>query len=142
MKHWKKLMTGAGFAAAGLLAGSLMVAGMSTAAPYDDRGRSDPDRMAPRCLDARHIGGKHVVDEHTLLVYDDFGNGYKLDVGGPCRTMDDYSKIGFEFDGTDQICKAHDAKILFSHWDEAPLRCIINGVQPLTRAEAAELEKN
>lgn len=96
---------------------------------------------APRCLDIQNAGRKHVVNDHTLLVYDDFGNAFVLDVGGPCKTMDDYSKFGFEIQGSTQICQAHDAMILYSHNDEPPLRCLINGVKPISKEEAKALDK-
>ncbi len=131
-----------GFAAAGLVAGGLMLAGFAGAPDrHDDRDSRDTTASAPRCLDSQHIGRKHVVDANTLLVYDDWGNAFKLSIGGPCGNMDDYSHIGFEYDGSDQICGAHDAKILYSKWDEPPVTCIINGVQPLSKAEAAGLDK-
>ncbi len=133
---------------AGVIAGSLLAAGLVVAAFSGpsaslarDRDAVSPDKVAPRCLDGRHVGRIHVVDSHTLLVYDDFRNGYKLDISGPCTTMNDMSHIGFEFNGSDQICRAHDAFILHSEFDEAPLKCIINGVQPLTRAEAEALDQ-
>lgn len=100
----------------------------------------DRDSTAPRCLDSRHIGRKHVVDEQTLLVYDDFGHAYKLGIGGPCRNMDDWSQIGFEFEGGDEICNAHDAKILYSKFGEQPVTCIINSVKAVTKAEAEALD--
>ena len=140
---------------AGTIAGSLLAAGLvvtalsgalsgAQAAPArepDPRDAPAADKLAPRCLDGRHVGRIHVVDSHTLLVYDDFQNGYKLDISGPCTTMTDMSHIGFEFNGSDQICRAHDAFILHSEMNEAPLKCIINGVQPLTRTEAAALDE-
>ena len=133
--------TSIAFAAAGAVAGMLLLSGFTS---RDDRGRDDRDssqHAAPRCIDGQHIGRKHVVDANTLLVYDDWGNPYKLDIGGPCGSMDDWSHIGFEFDGTTQICGAHDAKILYSKFDEPPVKCLINGVHPLSKAEAAELDK-
>ena len=136
---------------AGVVAGSLLAAGLvvtamsgaqtSLAREPDARDASSADKMAPRCLDGGHVGRIHVVDSHTLLVYDDSRNGYKLDIAGPCSTMTDMSHIGFEFNGSDQICRAHDAFILHSEFDEAPLKCIINGVQPLTRAEAEAMDQ-
>lgn len=131
--------TQAGFAVAGLLAGALVLAGFDRA-PDDRDSRTTSTHVAPRCLDGQHIAGKHVVDDHTLLVYNDWGDAYKLDIGGPCRSMDDWSRIGFEFEGGSQICDAHDAQILYSKFDEAPVRCLINGVHPLTKAEAAALD--
>ncbi len=136
---------------AGVIAGSMLAAGLvvvamsgpsaSLARDRDARDTPSADKMAPRCLDGRHVGRIHVVDSHTLLVYDDSQNGYKLDIAGPCTTMTDMSHIGFEFNGSDQICRAHDAFVLHSEFDEAPLKCIINGVQPLTRAEAAAMDQ-
>ena len=136
----------AGVIAGSLLAGGLVVTALSGAPASiahesDARAMPAPDRLAPKCLDGRHIGRTHVVDAHTLLVYDDSQNGYKLTIDGPCRSMTDMSHIGFEFNGSDQICRAHDAFILRSEMDEAPVRCIINGVQPLTRAEAAAIDE-
>jgi len=133
----------AGFAAAGLMAGALAVAALSVpvSAKQTDDSRVAVAKPAPRCLDGRNVGRKHVVDQNTLLVYDTWGNPYKLDIGGPCRSMDDFSQIGFEFDGSDQICNAHDAKILYSKNGERPVKCLINGVTPISRAEAADLDK-
>lgn len=97
----------------------------------------------PKCLDVRNAGGFHVVDEKTLLVRDGFGNGYLLDIGGPCRSMTNMSNFGFELYGSSDICRAHDAKILYSHSGEAPVKCLINGVKPISRQEAdALLEKD
>ena len=134
---------------AGIVAGGLVVTALSltalTGAQTSLAGEPDrviaSDKMAPRCLDGGRVGRIHVVDSHTLLVYDDARNGYKLTIDGPCTTMTDMSHIGFEFNGSDQICRAHDAFVLHSEMDEAPLKCIINGVQPLTRAEADALDQ-
>ena len=129
------------FAAGGLLAGVLAISACATTAPSGDQTAAQA-RVTPKCLDGRHIGRKHVVDDHTLLVYDDLGNPYKLDVGGPCRSMTDFSQIGFEFNGSHQICQAHDAMILRSENGERPVKCLINGVEPLTRDAASLLDKD
>ena len=100
-------------------------------------------RTPPKCLDVRNAGGFHVVDEKTLLVRDGFGNGYLLDIGGPCRSMTNMSNFGFELYGSSDICRAHDAKILYSHSGEAPVKCLINGIKPISGDEAdALLEKD
>ncbi len=131
----------AGFAVAGLLAGGLIITACASTPPAKD-GQTAQARATPRCLDGRNIARKHVVDDHTLLVYDTFGNPYKLDYAGPCRSMTDFSQIGFEFNGTNQICQAHDAKILRSENGERPVSCLINGVEPITREAAALLDKD
>ncbi|WP_155847594.1 DUF6491 family protein [Asticcacaulis benevestitus] len=136
----------AGFAAAGLLAGALAITALSGAASVSAREARDDDRastprQAPKCLDGRNIGRTHMVDDHTLLVYDTWGNPYKLDVRGPCRSMNDFSTVGFEFNGSDQICKAHDAKILRSENGSRPVKCLINGVESISREEADALDK-
>lgn len=134
-----------GFSVAGLAAGMLTLALVttsqaSTQAGEDDRG--ERVRETPRCLDGRNVGRTHVIDQNTLLVYDRFDNPYKLDVGGPCRSMNDMSVFGFEFKGSTQICNAHDAMLLRYEPPSAHVsRCLINGVEPLTREEAAELDK-
>ena len=130
------------FAAGGLLAGVLAISACATTAPASGDQSAAQARVTPKCLDGRHIGRKHVVDDHTLLVYDDLGNPYKLDVGGPCRSMTDFSQIGFEFNGSHQICQAHDAMILRSENGERPVKCLINGVEPLTRDAARLLDKD
>ncbi|ESQ76333.1 DUF6491 family protein [Asticcacaulis sp. AC402] len=136
-----------GFTIAGLGAGMLAVTLVSTsqAGPSDDRRSADREvrgeRVTPRCLDGDNVGRTHVVDQNTLLVYDRFDNAYKLDVGGPCRSMNDMSVIGFEFNGSTQICRAHDAMLLRHEPPSSMVtRCLINGIQPLTREEAAELD--
>ncbi len=98
-------------------------------------------RTPPKCLDVRNSGGFHVVDEKTLLVRDGFGNGYLLDIGGPCRSMNNMSNFGFELYGSSEICRAHDAKILYSHSGEAPVKCLINGIKPISSEEADALQE-
>ncbi len=139
----------AGFAVAGVIAGGLLIstltlAPVSNATEARDRGAS-PDgaqssRHVPKCLDTRNMGGVRVVGENLIVAYDGFGNPYEMELGGPCRSMNDFSHIGFEFNGTDEICRAHDAFVLYSENDEQPLRCIINSVKPISREEADKLE--
>ncbi|WP_443750702.1 DUF6491 family protein [Asticcacaulis solisilvae] len=103
--------------------------------------QASSDHKAPACLDIRETGRFHVVNDHTLLVYNTWQDPYLLDVGGPCRSMDDLSHFGFEVNGTTELCRAHDAFLLFSHDTERPVRCIINGVKVISRAEAAKLDE-
>lgn len=132
----------AGFAIAGLMAGGLIVTACASTAPAGGDQPAAQTRVTPKCLDGNNIGRKHVVDDHTLLVYDTWGNPYKMDIGGPCRSMTDFSQIGFEFSGSNQICKAHDAMILRSENGERPVKCLINSVEPITREAAALLDKD
>lgn len=137
MKHFGR--TAAAFAATGFLAGMALVGGLGGPAAAGDRDAAS--RIVPRCLDSHDMGRRHVVDDHTLLIYDNAGNPYKLGIGGPCRNMNDYSKIGFEYDGSDEICGAHDAKVLYSEFDEPPVTCIINSFEAVSRDEARALDK-
>lgn len=138
--------------AATVVAGGAIVAGAASltaaqARPADDWGKSAvqgaaaQDGKAPKCLDVRETGRFHVVNDHTLMIYDNWQNPYLLDIGGPCRSMDDLSHFGFELSGTSEVCRAHDAFLLFSHDTERPVRCIINGVKLISRAEAAKLDE-
>lgn len=145
MRRYKSL---AGFAIAGLTAGIVAVTAFSATQAREndsrdaarDSGRTE--RAAPRCLEGDRVGRFQVVDDHTLLVYDDFGNPYKLDVGGPCRGMNDFTRFGFEFHGSSSICKAHDATLLrLENPGLGTMRCIINGVESISRAEAEALDK-
>ena len=128
-----------------LVAAVVMAGGVALSAGADPapagQSAAAQSHAAPRCLDIQNAGRKHVVNDHTLLVYDDFGNAFLLDIGGPCKTMDDYSKFGFEIQGSTQVCQAHDAMILYSHNDEPPLRCLINGVKPISKEDAKALDK-
>lgn len=123
-------------------AGVLAVATRSSASQArDSDDRVATDRATPKCLDGQRTGRFHVVNDHTLLVYDEFGNPYKLDVGGACRGMSDFSTFGFEFTGSSDICRGHDAMVLRS---EPPthgvMRCTINSVTPMSRSDAAALD--
>lgn len=149
----KTVFAKAGMVAASVIAGGLMVAGLSvmTSAPANANDwdsapaqsqAEDGSKKGPKCLDIRQAGGFHVVDEKTLMVRDAFGNAYLLDVGGPCRSMSDLSNFGFEVQGTDQICRAHDAKLLYSNSGERPVKCLINGIKAISRAEADALEED
>lgn len=123
---------------AAVAAGAVIAGAVS--AREDKPVAAKPDKPGPTCLDAGHTGRFHVVDDHTLLVYDNWQNAYKLDIGGPCRSMTDMSQFGFVFNGTSQVCRAHDAKLLYSQNGERPVTCLINGVTPLTKAQANELD--
>ena len=150
-----RLFARAGVIAACVAVGGLMIAAASLtmsahagASRDNDWGKpsnqgtaGEQTHQAPKCLDLRNVGRIHVVDDHTLLVYDGWGNPYQLDVGGPCRSMTDMSHIGFEVQGTDQLCHAHDAMLLYSNFNEAPVRCLINGVKSISRAEADDMDK-
>ncbi|MBW8734112.1 MAG: hypothetical protein JF571_07375 [Asticcacaulis sp.] len=143
-------------AATTVMAGGLLIAGASSltsapahAAPNDDWGKpaaqgdAGTERQAPKCLDIQETGRFHVVNDHTLLVYDRWENPYLLDVGGPCRSMDDFSRFGFEVSGTTQLCRAHDAFLLYSNGtDRHMARCIVNGVKVISRAEATTLDQD
>lgn len=136
--------------AATVVAGGAIVAGAASLTAAQARPAADDwggkpapvqDGKAPKCLDIRETGRFHVVNDHTLMVYDNWRNPYLLDIGGPCRSMDDLSHFGFEVNGTTEVCRAHDAFLLFSHDTERPVRCIINGVKMISRAEAATLDE-
>lgn len=150
------IMKKIGAVAATIVAGGLLIAGASSltsaqaraaedsdwsraASPAADAARDD---KAPKCLDIQQTGRFHVVNDHTLMVYDRWENPYLLDVSGPCRSMDDFSRFGFEVNGTTQVCRAHDAFLLYSNGtDRHMARCIINGVKVISRAEAAKLDE-
>jgi len=137
-------MNGTHIAAAtyGLIA-ALAVIGLSAAHAKTDRAAPAVDKgevKGPACLDGRDTHRIHVVDDHTLLVYDGRENAYKMDIGGPCRSMTDLSHFGFQFFGSDQICRAHDAQLLYSQNGERPVTCLINSVTPITRNEAKVLD--
>ena len=128
-----------GFACAALVIGSSVVAPSKAADASASQSAASPPL---KCLDGHHIGRIHVVNGTTLLVYDSWGNAFKLDIGdGPCRSMSDLSHIGFEFNGSDQICAAHDAQILYSETNERPLHCLINGVASISKDDAKALDK-
>lgn len=138
--------------AASVLAGSMAVAGASALmtasasaqgnnwnAPAQSQAQ-DGAKTGPKCLDIRRTGGFHVVNEKTLMVRDSMGNAYLLDVGGPCRSMSNLANFGFEVQGTDTICRAHDAKLLYSNAGGPPVKCLINGVKPISQSDADALE--
>lgn len=101
----------------------------------------DQSQAAPRCLDTRYTGRMHVVDDHTLLVYDRFDNAYKINHGGGCKSMDDYSQIGFVLSNGTDICAPHDAQLLYSPTGHEPrTTCIISGFSGISKAEAQRLD--
>jgi hypothetical protein len=148
----QSVMKKIGAVAATVVAGGLLIAGASSLTSVQARAAEDKDwgaksaaeldRKAPKCLDIQQTGRFHVVNDHTLMVYDRWENPYLLDIGGPCRSMDDFSRFGFEVNGTTQVCRAHDAFLLYSNGiDHHMARCIINGVKLISRAEAARLDE-
>jgi len=146
-----RLQTYATATTTGLIVGSLalvLFTGVLTSSAKEARERSPSPDMAnantkaPRCLDGRNIGAIRVVGENLIIAHDSFGNPYEMELGGPCRSMTDMSHIGFEFNGADSICGAHDAFVLYSEENERPMRCIINSVKSISRAEADKLENH
>lgn len=118
------------------VAGGLALQPSQAAEPADGQ-----TKKTPRCLDTRYTGRIHVVDERTLLVYDRFDNAYKITHGGGCRSMDDYSQIGFQLTGTTDICAPHDAQLLYSPTGSGPrTTCVINGFTPISKEEALRLD--
>ncbi|MGA9659769.1 MAG: hypothetical protein WBQ60_11825 [Asticcacaulis sp.] len=140
MKQAKYMM---GYAVAGLMAGMVALSALTpatSASATEVSTNMATERAAPKCLDGRHTGRIHVVDKNTFLAYDSWGNPYKMGYSGPCRGMDDYSKFGFEFKGTSQICQAHDAMLLRSENNGPLVKCIITSFEPISRAEADTLD--
>jgi hypothetical protein len=128
--------------ATGLTLAVVAVAGALALQPSQAREPSDDQsKPAPRCLDVRYTGRIHVVDDHTVLVYDKFDNAYKINHAGGCKSMDDYSQIGFVLSGGSDICAPHDAQILYSPTSRgARTTCIINGFSGVSKEEAARLD--
>jgi len=112
------------------LGGLSLAAAAPEEAPKNESGRV--------CVDAGQLGRKMVVDKNTVLVEDYAGHAALLKLSAPCRNLDELDKIGFEFNGSSQICDRRDVKILYSRFTEAPVRCLIEEVIPLSRAEAAK----
>lgn len=129
-------MTMFGKVAALGVAAVLGLGGLSLAfAAPQDKPEAEP---AHTCIDAGHLSRKMVVDKNTVLVEDYSGRSALLKLSAPCRNLDELDKIGFEFNGSTQICDRRDVKILYSRFTEAPVRCLIEEVVPLSKAEAAK----
>ncbi|MDC7683527.1 DUF6491 family protein [Asticcacaulis sp. BYS171W] len=95
-----------------------------------------PEARLKTCLDGHSLNRRMVVDKTTVLIEDGFGRSALLKLSKPCQNLDDLDRIGFEFIGSTQICGRHDVKILYSRFNEAPLRCLIESITPLSKAEA------
>ncbi len=128
--------------AAGLTLAVVAVAGGLALQPSQaDEPSHGQSQASPRCLDTRYTGRIHVVDDHTLLVYDRFDNAYKINHGGGCKSMDDYSQIGFVLSSGSDICAPHDAQLLYSPTGHGPrTTCIINGFSNVSKEEAQRLD--
>jgi hypothetical protein len=89
-----------------------------------------------QCIDASDLDRRQVVKPDTLLIEDDRGRAALLKLSAPCENMNDLDRIGFEFNGSTLLCDRKDIKILYSRFNESPLRCIIETITPITKAEA------
>jgi hypothetical protein len=128
--------------ATGVALAVVAIAGAMALQPSQAR---EPDegqaKASPRCLDTRYTGRMHVVNDHTLLVYDRFDNAYQIEHGGGCKSMDDYSQIGFVLNGSSDVCGPHDAQLLYSPTGHGSrTTCIISGFKSVSKAEAQRLD--
>ncbi|MDC7675646.1 DUF6491 family protein [Asticcacaulis machinosus] len=89
-----------------------------------------------QCYDLGNMRSRMVIEPDSLLIEDAFGKYVLLKLTAPCRHIDELDKIGFEFNGSTQLCRKTDVKILHSRNTEAPLRCLIDTMTPLTKDEA------
>lgn len=101
-------------------------------------GHLESEKAAPKanhCVDAGNDVRRMVVDKQSIMVEDGSGRGVLLTLSMPCKNLDELDQIGFEFNGSSQICDKRDAKILYSRNGEAPVRCLITEVKHLTREQ-------
>ncbi|MFT3997691.1 MAG: DUF6491 family protein [Asticcacaulis sp.] len=123
--------------AAGAGLGVLIVSGFATAdEPVKDQASTSVSGR--HCVDGSQLSRRMVIDKSHVLIEDSSGRAAILKLTAPCQNLDDLDKIGFEFDGTTQVCGRRDAKILYSRFTEAPVRCLIEEYKPLSKAEAAK----
>lgn len=123
------------------VAGGMMSAPAFAATPAAQSVKPDAPRTeAPRqCYDFNNMRTRMVIEPDSLLIEDAFGKYVLLKLTAPCRNIDELDKIGFEFNGSTQVCSRTDVKILHSRDTEAPLRCLIDTLTPLTKDEARVL---
>ncbi|ESQ80528.1 DUF6491 family protein [Asticcacaulis sp. YBE204] len=96
-------------------------------------------KVAPKhCVNAGNLDRRMVVDKTTVLIEDGFGRAALLKLSRPCQNLDDMDRIGFEFEGSTQICGPRDVKILYSRFNEAPIRCLVESVTPLSKEQATK----
>lgn len=127
-------------AVAVVVASGLGALSLASAAPEDTPGPHGKPDDKPKCIDASQLNRKMVVNKTTVLIEDGFGRSALLKLSAPCQNLDDLDKIGFEFFGGTQICDRRDVKILYSRFDEAPVRCLVESVTPLTKEEAKKYQ--
>ena len=94
-----------------------------------------------QCVDISNLSSRQVVDKDTLFVRDTSGNAALLTLEAPCNHMDELDRIGFEVEGSSQICGPHDVKITYSRpMDIIGLKGLIGEVKPLSREDAHQIE--
>ncbi|WP_189488496.1 DUF6491 family protein [Asticcacaulis endophyticus] len=115
------------------VAGGILSAPAFAAAPVVQSVKPDAPRQ---CFDLNNMRTRMVIEPDSLLIEDGFGKYVLLKLTAPCRNIDELDRIGFEFNGSTQVCSRTDVKILHSRNTEAPLRCLIDTMTPLTKDEA------
>jgi len=115
-------------------AAALMLGGFAADQKADTN--SDNTRLAPQqCVNGGNSMTRRVIDKQTVLI-EDGGRAALLTLTSPCSNLDELDKIGFEFNGSTQICDRRDVKILYSRFTERPVHCLVSKITPLTPEQA------
>ncbi len=115
-------------AAASVLAGiTIVVAACST--PGTQASQSTPRQ----CLTAP-METTNVIDEKTLFISDNRGQGALVHMKGSCLSK--FEPVGFKFRGSSDICAPIDADITGS-LSSIPTPCFVDSIEFLTKEQTA-----
>ncbi len=119
-------------AAASVLAGIAIIAtGCST--PEMQAGQSSPRQ----CL-IGPMNTTNVIDEKTLFISDNRGQGALVHMKGSCLSK--FEPVGFKFRGSSDICAPIDADITGS-LSTIPTPCFVDSIEFLTKEQTAAQER-
>lgn len=98
---------------------------------------SKPDKLPPRCFDPGQVQYFQAVDDQHLMITDNWGAHYLLEMNGFCVGIDTSPAIRIvpRRGSLGQVCSAFDADIEY----QSPIRsngCTITDVTPMRKSQA------
>ncbi|MFT4075333.1 MAG: DUF6491 family protein [Asticcacaulis sp.] len=118
---------------------AVAVVGCAAASQADKKVNPGVRSVAPNQCVSSPLEDSTVIDRETLLLTDRSGNSLILHMTGPCMTKNEAIKL--EWRGTTRVCGPLDVDITGDISTVVPMRCMIDTVEPLNKAETIAYKK-
>jgi hypothetical protein len=133
MRHPIFMIAGASAALA------IAVAGCAATSQVDKKPNPGVRFVAANQCVSSPLEDSTVIDRQTLLLTDRSGNGLIMHMTGPCMTKNEAIKL--EYRGSTRVCGPLDVDVTGDISTVVPMRCMIDTVEPLTKAEVLAYKK-